>query len=434
MLRRFTIAGVGIAVLLLCAVRPVDAQVAAGWYNLSDGAPIQGGTLTMIGQQVNLTGGTLQTVGVSGGYSTTNLSGGVLRASTGVATAFQSGLTEAYIYPGGGLTKIGAGTLTLSGTNSYTGGTSVAAGILQLGSAGALSLTAANTYSSGTLTILGTATPLTLSGAAAGATLSATGAIAGITITNPGQGYLSADTLTATLSGGVAGLVKLGSGMLTLSTANTYPGGTLVLGVDNALPTTTPLTLGATASFAAVDLSGHYETVSGLAGNAGTITSVRGVSGGTATLDVAGGTGSSTFGGTIEGATDLLVSSGTLTLTGSNVYTGGTSVGGGLLEITSAAALPAGTSLTIGSDAGVVFDAGIRPGPVAGGDGTGNANVLGPTGQSFTPPVASGGADVAAVPEPDTLALLAAAAVAGLAVAAPPRKRDAASSTRRCQG
>jgi len=207
-----------------------------------------------------------------------------------------------------------------------------------------------------------------------------------------------------------------------------------VLGIDNALPATTLLTLGATASFGTVDLSGHYETVSGLAGNAGTIILGNGaiVGSGTATLDVAGGTGVSTFGGAIQGATNLLVSSGTLTLTGANVYTGGTSVSGGLLEISSAASLPAGTSLTLGSGGGAVFHAGILPGPVAGGAGSGNASVLGQTGPAQTLPVASAGAAAAAVPEPGTLALFA-AGLAGLALAARRRKRDVAPSTRHCQ-
>ena len=40
----------------------------------------------------------------------------------------------------GGLTKLGAGMLTLSGTSSYNGGTTVNGGTLQLGSTGALGL------------------------------------------------------------------------------------------------------------------------------------------------------------------------------------------------------------------------------------------------------------------------------------------------------
>jgi autotransporter-associated beta strand protein len=169
-------------------------------------------------------------------------------------------------------------------------------------------------------------------------------------------------------------------------------------------------------------------------------------------LTFAGGTNAaSTFGGTIQDGLDggsgtmaLAVTSGTLTLTGSNVYSGGTSVAGGLLEISSAGALPAGTSLTIGADTGAVFDAGtgIGTGDVLAALSTGEprstliatANLpLGATAGSsssvaqLTAPLAvspaSGGSDVAAVPEPGTLGLLL-AGLAGLAVAR--RRRSSA--------
>jgi autotransporter-associated beta strand protein len=214
---------------------------------------------------------------------------------------------------------------------------------------------------------------------------------------------------------------------------------------------TTTVTFGDAAgtSSGALDLAGSSQTVAGLAvastalvanqviGNSSTSA--------TGTLTFAGGTGgASTFGGTIQdgldgsgGTTALAVSSGTLTLTGSNVYSGGTSVSGGLLEISSAGSLPAGTSLTIGAGAGAVFDAGGT------GIGTGDAVVALSTGKASGPlnvpgtaapsggtlptaPLAvspaSGGSDVAAVPEPGTLGLLA-AGIAGLAIAALRRKQ-----------
>jgi autotransporter-associated beta strand protein len=112
----------------------------------------------------------------------------------------------------------------------------------------------------------------------------------------------------------------------------------------------------------------------------------------------------------------LAVTSGTLMLTGSNIYSGGTSVAGGLLEIGSATSLPAGTSLTIG--AGGVFDAGIGEGGTSeGGMGAaGYASVALSTGKASgiqnvplaVSPASGGGSGVAAVPEPGTLGLLAA--------------------------
>lgn len=82
--------------------------------------------------------------------------------------------------------------------------------------------------------------------------------VASLTITNPGSGYLTGETLTAQLYGGgsatallgavtlvenesTGGLVKLGAGTLTLNAVNTYTGetlisdGTLALGVSGSI-------------------------------------------------------------------------------------------------------------------------------------------------------------------------------------------------------
>ena len=216
-----------------------------------------------------------------------------------------------------------------------------------------------------------------------------------------------------------------GSGTLTLSASNAYGGGTsikggrLVIGISNALPATTLLTLGDTASAGTIDLVGHYQTISGLGVASGATASSQVVSnsntGATATLEVAGGTNASTFGGMIENATNLLVSSGTLTLTGSNIYTGGTSVTGGLLEINSAGALPSGTSLTIGSGGGAVFDAGGSAGEQsftpAAMERPARASFANAASVPSTVPGVSGNAGLSPVPEPGTCDLLVAGAI-----------------------
>ena len=85
---------------------------------------------------------------------------------------------------------------------------------------------------------------------------------------------------------------------------------------------------------------------------------------------------------------------GTLILGGADTYSGGTFVDAGTLEVTAAAALPAGASLTVGAGGTFLFD---------------------PTGSAATMEGRSAGV-VAAVPEPGTLALLTGAGiVAGLA-------------------
>jgi autotransporter-associated beta strand protein len=104
----------------------------------------------------NLNGGTFTVPGIlsanTAGTSTFNFNGGTLKP-TATSTTFLEGLSAANVKPGGaiidtagsditiaqplldaggGLTKLGAGTLTLSGSNTYTNTTAVNAGTLAL--------------------------------------------------------------------------------------------------------------------------------------------------------------------------------------------------------------------------------------------------------------------------------------------------------------
>ena len=94
---------------------------------------------------------------------------------------------------------------------------------------------------------------------------------------------------------------------------------------------------------------------------------------------------------------------GTLILSGSNSYTGGTTVDAGTLIVDSAGALPDGTSLTVGAGGTLIFDPSAASAP---GESSFAASPVG----------------VAAVPEPGTLVLLAAGALPA-AFAAWRRKR-----------
>jgi len=97
-----------------------------------------------------------------------------------------------------------------------------------------------------------------------------------------------------------------------------------------------------------------------------------------------------TIGDQQTGDTALIkTGAGTLVLSGTDTYTGGTMINAGTLVATSNAALPRGTSLTVGVGGTLVFDPSLSGSPVV-----------------------SSGAVAASVPEPGTLALL----VAGLGV------------------
>jgi autotransporter-associated beta strand protein len=111
---------------------------------------------------VNLTGGTTTVNQILESFATTstlNLAGGTLRAGAdqsnlitvdtarvsaggaridtqGFAVTIAQALLENGTSTGGGLTKLGAGRLTLSGSNAYTGSTTISGGTLALGAAG----------------------------------------------------------------------------------------------------------------------------------------------------------------------------------------------------------------------------------------------------------------------------------------------------------
>jgi autotransporter-associated beta strand protein len=140
----------------------------------------------------------------------------------------------------GGVTKTGTGTLTLSGANSYTGGSTVEAGILRAGVAGVFVGNTAYAVNGGTLDLNGfNLTMSSLSGT--GGTV-ALGAAA--LVTNQATDTSYAGALTGTGS-----LTKAGARTLTLSGANTYTGATTVdagtLAVNGSIASSSLLTVNA---------------------------------------------------------------------------------------------------------------------------------------------------------------------------------------------
>ena len=137
-------------------------------------------------------------------------------------------------------------------------------------------------------------------------------------------------TGTTTISGG--GIVSI-AGSIASPTINVTHG-TLQLAADYALTGTPVVTLGNGATTGTLDLGGFTNTVGGLSGGAGNL--VTNTSSGSATLNFAGG--SSTFGGVIQdggsgGQVALNITSGSLTLSGTNTYSGGTMINGGTLAV-----------------------------------------------------------------------------------------------------
>jgi len=204
---------------------------------------------------VTVGGGTLDLAGNSNTVGVVTLSSGSIVNSGGAATlggssyTLESGTVSAALGDGASpstLTKTtdgspSGGTVTLSGVNSYTGGTNVSAGTLILGAANALSATGTATVNGGTLA-LGAANALASGGAVDvnGGTFDLVGfssAAGGVTLTigsiidSVGGGTLSASsytvesgTISAVLGGSGSTLTKTTGGTVTLSAANTYTG------------------------------------------------------------------------------------------------------------------------------------------------------------------------------------------------------------------
>jgi autotransporter-associated beta strand protein len=212
----------------------------------SGGTLLSGGTLAIQNDSVlgtgglTFNGGALQT-GVSLSDSRSILLeslGGIF--DTAGTTSTLSGLMSG----GGALTKISSGTLILSGANTYTGGTVIKGGVLQVSNESNLG------GNSGAITLNGGI--LQTAGALSDSRNVYLGASGGTIDTDGNNDVFSGVFSDSTTAGSLA---KIGSGILTLSAVNTYTGGTTVsagtlqMGIANAMPTGGALTIGSGGTF-----------------------------------------------------------------------------------------------------------------------------------------------------------------------------------------
>ena len=263
-----------------------------------------------------LTGSTLR-LG-TGGLGGTLITPAILNDGAIVAN-FTDGVTLAADISGTGtLSKAGIGTLILTGNNSYAGGTTITGGFINFNSA--------NSFGTGTITIDGGGLQwATGNSADISSQLAAFGA-GGATFDTNGNNV----TLASALSGS-GGLTKTGAGTLTLAGSSNYSGatnvnvGTLQAGAANAFSATSAFTVAAGAT---LGLNNFNQTIGSLAGD-GNVTL------GSATLTTGGDNTSTTFAGGISGTGGLVkTGSGIMVLTGTNSYTGGTTINGfGVLQL-----------------------------------------------------------------------------------------------------
>jgi fibronectin-binding autotransporter adhesin len=281
-----------------------------------------------------------------------------------------------------GVIKNGAGRWVLSGSNSYTGGTTVSAGTLVLGHTNALS-SGAVTVNGGTLDLNGLSVTANQLGGSGGAIALGGGALR---VNN------TSTTTNASAITGSGSLTKAGVGILVLAGNSTYTGDTLLeagniqLGLADALSTGSVLRFSANANDRRLQMQGFNQTLGGVdstAATGGTLiveAASDNVSNApaTLTLDVAAGQ-SHNFSGIVRNASGTAVNSaltlikdgaGTQVLSGASVtYSGTTTINAGVLELAGANSVANNSAITLGSNGTVRFSGGGTRGNTIAGTG-----------------------------------------------------------------
>ena len=269
------------------------------------------------------------TIAALNGSGTVNLNGSPLTVSG-------SGSFGGTIVDGSssGSLTVSGGTLTLTNSNTYTGGTTISGGTLQLGD---------------------------------GAT--ANGSVTGNILDN--AALVFANFNPQSYGGVISGsgtVTESGPNVLTLTNANTYngntnvTGGTLTIGATGSIVSTAvTVNSGGTLSVAA---GGSISSATNLTNNGIVafnnptlaIAALNGTNG-SATLTLNGAaltvSGGGSYAGTIADGSSpgsLTVGGGTLNLSGANTYSGGTNVTGGALTIASGGSI-AGPGISVSSGA-----------------------------------------------------------------------------------
>jgi fibronectin-binding autotransporter adhesin len=340
---------------------------------VASGAVLDLQNKTNVQGYITLNGGTLKTsTGTSSLFSsgagvTLGASGGIIDVATGATLTIPVAISGA----SASLTKAGGGTLSLTGTNTYSGNTNLNGGVLSLGSTGAMGTT-------GSISFFGGGLKFTSSNVTDYSSRFSTSPNQQYSFDTNGQSV----TLASNLTSAGASLTKLGSGTLTFNGANTYSGGTTITTGTLLAGSATALGSGdiSIASGGALDLNGQAMTSTGLLTLRGTGVSTTGALMNSSTTAasyaglvalganslIVGGTGAIglTHTGTITGAYGLTLggalggsiagalgtSTGTLTkqdagtweLMGPNTYSGGTTLTAGVLQVDAANGLGSG--------------------------------------------------------------------------------------------
>ncbi len=220
-----------------------------------------------------------------------------LRVGDGTAPGAGYVATIASVLAGtGGIDKTDLGTLVLTGTNSYTGGTTISAGTLQLGNGGTTGSVVGNVTDNGTLA------------------------------------FDRSDAVTyGNVISGTGAVTQLGTNTLTFTGINTYTGittvsaGTLALSGSGSIASSSDVIANGTFDISATTSGASIQQLDGSGS----------VALGTQTLTIGstGGSNHGLFTGAISGGGNLTLAGGTQTLSGVNTYTGITTISAGTLVL-----------------------------------------------------------------------------------------------------
>ncbi|MCY3013638.1 MAG: autotransporter-associated beta strand repeat-containing protein [Planctomycetota bacterium] len=320
----------------------------SGTNTSTGGVTINGGVLALGSAGALGTTGTISFGGGTLQYSASNTTDYTARFSTAANQAYSvdtNGQNVAYagalISSGGSLRKVGAGTLTLTGSNTHTGGTFVTGGVLASGANNVLPDAGAITVNGGTLA-LGTYSDTV------GAVSLLAGSITSTTGILTGSGYSAQNGTVSAILAGTGVLAKTGSSTdtVTLTGENIYTGGTTINGGVLALGS-----VGALGTIGTISFGGG--TLQHSAGNVTDYTARFSTAANQAVSVDTNGQNVTYAGALVSSGGSLTkAGTGTLTLTGTNTYTGGTTLSGGVLSLGSAGAL--GTTGTISFGGGTL--------------------------------------------------------------------------------
>lgn len=293
-------------------------------------------------------------IGITGGGtigSSSTASPSTITYRPGVTSTFSGNIVDSI--NGGTQTvalSVTYGTLILSGTNTYTGGTTI------------------DTYTDSNSTVhFGT---LQLG---AGGT---TGSVVGPITDNSTLAFNRSDNLTfSQLISGTGNVTQIGPGILALSNpGNTFTGATVTGGTLQMVPAVQfgNGNVALTVTAGTFDLNGTSTTIGSLSGAAaGVVDNVS--AGGTATLTTGSLNADVTFAGTIQNTTGsvALVKNGTGNLTlsgGTSTYTGGTTLNAGGLWVTNTTGSATGAG-NVTLNGGTLGGTGIIAGKIVPGSG-----------------------------------------------------------------